>query len=431
MERDCDKEIMCVVSPSPRAERRFTDEDMIDVFTAMGTIMKKLTRFEAHFYSSNHLWLHAKALTGFVRNAVKVERFLLNGVRIKGTDLDLVELGEAIQRHPSFREVTFFNIGPHRQDDGHEACLKPMLEGVSRNRNAVDLTLRFVSWSNPFLQVLTDEKSNIPSLRLSGKETVYGPEGDGINMGAPNLLEALYSNTALREIRINQCATPVGLGEKFGAMLRANKHLRKLFLHVISYEECIPIGEALATANHTLTHLELFVEDPRKRGVVDIETMRPDINRAVEVFEESMATNPSLKHVKLFCRGEIHNTPKMDFYTRMNLAGRFKVITNDSLTPEQALAFVSNHNSDHSMMFYILGMKPSVMQLCMQAARDSRKVAKKPVFDEYFSDDDDLPISVLARRKRQAADRKSSSKKAMEKAIEEGLLAQIKRRRLS
>lgn len=415
MERDCEKEVLCVVSPSPRAERRFSDDDMILVFTSMGEIMKRLTRFEAHFYSSNLLWLPAQALTGFLRTARKLERFLLNGVRVKGTDEEIAELGLAFQEHPTLRESTFFNIAPHREADKVDPCLRPMLEGVARNPNHCDLTLRFVTWSNPFLRVLTDSRSKIPSLRLSGKETLYGPEGDGINMGAPDLLDALKNNTALREIRINQCAAPIGMGARFGAMLRANKHLKKLFLHITNYDESIHIARALAHENKTLTHLELFVEDPRKRGIIDVEAMRPEINRAVEVFEESLATNGRLVHVKLFCRNEVHNSDKMNFFTRMNLAGRFSVICNDELTPEGALTYVMNHNEDHSLIYYILGMKPSLMPLLMQAAKapPSKRQAIKKYYDSS-DDEDELPIARLkanaqAKKAKAAAKNKRSS----------------------
>lgn len=400
---------LCVVSPSPRAERRMSDEDLITTFTYMGANLKRMVRMEAHFYASNFLWLPAKALTAFIEKADLLEDMLLNGVRLKGSPQDIADLGRAFFRHPRLTKITFFNIAAHRDPSKAvpEVDLLPVLEGASRNANVNQFELRYAPWANRHLGVLASPRfSQITTLVISGVDTLFGsnfsgPRGRG--SGFPDLMEALKTNECLEELKICQAPGPRGTGDRVAEMLKVNKHLERLCVHIFHVMDTLPIAEAIAHDNNTIKVLEVRWPDvPQNDPDWDYDGRRRETLTAQDAYETAMLTNGSILELKLTSRTVDCTTENMKFYTRLNRAGRREILMDDDLTAEEVIDFFENNSEETDIIFHMISAKVSMLPLVVNhcSVPGKRKSAPPKLLDcdSGFSDDDDLPIKFLVSK---------------------------------
>lgn len=344
MKQNTDADSVCVVSPSPRAQRRMSGPELIESFDSMGKILTEVQRLEIHFYSSNRVQLPTKALAAFLRGAKRLTYLLMNGMRFSGTVEDMADLGKAFQEHPALHRLCFFNC---ESLDPECVPMDPLLAAIRLSPVIKDVALRYTSWTNPHLGLICDTHSNLRTLRLTGKDSL------GKN-GLTLMMDALKTNVSVREFAINQCSPEFGTGEKVGEMLLANPRLEAVVMEISSFLETIPVAKALKV-NNTLKKLDLFV-------VRKSPNMLKESEEAKKEYGVSMEVNTTLIHMVLNTHNSIETTPKIELYLRLNRAGRAKLLSNDDLTHREWLCFVLSFKDDLSMMYYMLSTKPMFLR---------------------------------------------------------------------
>ena len=426
---------VCIISPSPRADRRMSDDAFLEIFQTMGRIMGNLSRLEIHFYASDQVWMPAVAMAAFLRNSPRLTYLLMNGMRVKGGIQEMIDLGHAFRLHPTLARMCCFNIQSLAPD---HTPLNPMLELIVKNPGIEDLALRYTNWSSESLGVICDSESQIKTIRLTGKDTL-GKDTDKL----PLLLESLKTNTMLTELRINQCPAPPGTGRLLGDMLRVNVSLRSVLVEFQSYLDAVPVAQAIESDNQTLTTLDMYTaseavrrvqEERRQRAMQEMRTngnnwrelresggLRGIVMTAAEKEKEAQ----DIRHMRIACiKALMKNTtlttlvlntssislvtPQMELFLRMNREGlRRDLLQNDDLTREEVLDFMARHNDDTTLVWFLLRMKPDLISLAISRVPVLAKKARK-------SGDSEPPLipSGSSSRAARAANRKRRATKA-------------------
>ena len=382
---------LCIISPSPRADRRMSDEDYLELFRSMGQIMINLDRLEIHYYASDQVWMPARAMAAFLRNSPSMTYLLMNGMRVKGGAADMLELGDAFRLHPTLSRMCFFNIQSLEPDI---TPLNPMLELITRSPIMTDLALRYTNWTCDSLGDIFNRESTLKTIRLTGKDTL-GKDFQKL----PILLDSLKTNTVLTELRINQCPAPPGTGELLALMLRKNKTLRNVLVEFQSYLDAVPVANCMASFNNTVTTLDMYtaskavrrvqeerrqramqemrtngnnIEDLQENGVLESidltraekEKEKKDIHAMQCACTEALEQNTTLTTLTLNTSSISLLTPYMELFLTMNRLGcRQALLQNEDVTREEILEFLYRHSGDHSLIHFMLRKKPSLVSL--------------------------------------------------------------------
>jgi len=379
---------VCVISPSPRAERRMTDDDFVHVFQCLGQILRGMTRLEIHFYASDLVWLPARAMAACLRASPKLIYLLMNGMRIKGGPEDVLDLGHAFRLHPSLNRMCVFNIQPWRPDN---VPLNPMLHLIVKNPVIKDLALRYTEWSQHSLDVVCNPESQLKTIRLTGKDTL-----GRLMQKLPLVLNSLKTNTMLTEFRINQCPAPPGMGLLIAGMLKVNKTLKSCLVEFQSYRDAVPICKVMETENKTLTLLDMYtasqavrrVQEERRqramqemrtnrnwrdnagaiRGIVMTEQEKEEENTDQAIMRDScvkmLEKNTTLTTLVLGISGENLVTSTMELYLRLNRDGlRKNLLQNDALSRKEVIQFFRRFRNDTNILWFILRLKPELISI--------------------------------------------------------------------
>jgi len=404
MERGKDASIVCLVSPSPRAERRMGDREMIEVFDCMGKIVTKVQRLEIHYYACNRIWLPAKAMTAFLRASAglgkercELSYMLLNGMRFSGPTEDLVELGLAFKDHPTLARICMFNVASLTP---LVTPLNPVMEAMRLNPVLKDVAFRYNNWTSSNLVKFCDEQGKNTTLRLTGKEA-FGKEG--IDM--PPMMHSLKFNTCLKELRVNQCPAIQGCGHIISDMLESNKTLDTLMMELSSFQDMLPIAKVLERQNKTIKSVDLFVTCPRYRSRnnrfrvnhpgrgADTGNMSdsdeedqmdinedPDIKAALAAFEKTLETNFKLEALVLNTPGSNHTSALIDLMLKFNRNGRQEILQNERVTPLEVVGFLERNSADVALVYNLLRTKPPLIHILTQDQDvQDTKVASKAV----------------------------------------------------
>lgn len=400
--------IVCIISPSPRADRRLSDDQLTDIMRTMGEMMVNLTRLEIHYYASDAVHLPARAMAAFLRHSKKLDYLLLNGMRLKGSPEEILDLGHAFREHPSLNRMCCFNI--QKLGDAGPP-LNPMLEQIVKSPKIQDLALRYTNWSSESLGVICDAESQLKTIRLTGKDTL-GTDTEKL----PMLLQSLKLNTMLTEFRINQCPAPPGTGRLIADMLLVNTSLRSVLVEFQSYLDAVPVAQAMAHGNKTLTTLDMYTaseavrrvqEERRQRAMQEMRTAganwrelrrngairnitmtdeektkeRQEIVEMKEACVKFLETNTTLKTLVLNTSQQSHVTPQMELYLRMNRDGlRQDLVKNDDLTRDEVLDFMKRYGDDTTLVWCMLRMKPDLISIAIDDGKSVAAAAKgKPV----------------------------------------------------
>ena len=382
---------LCIISPSPRADRRMSDEDYLAFFRSMGEIMINLDRLEIHYYASDQVWMPARAMAAFLRNSPKMTYLLMNGMRVKGGAADMLELGDAFRLHPTLARMCFFNI---QSLEPEVTPLNPMLELIVKSPIMMDLALRYTNWTCDSLGVIFNPESTLKTIRLTGKDTL-GKEYQKL----PVLLDSLKTNNVLTELRINQCPAPPGTGNLLALMLKKNKTLRNVLVEFQSYLDAVPVAKCMAFFNNTVSTLDMYTaskavrrvqEERRQRAMQEMRTNgnnieelqqngvlgsidmtqaekekeKKDIRVMRYACTKALERNTTLTTLTLNTSSISLLTPTMELFLKMNRLGcRQELLQNEDVTREEIFDFLSRHSDDHSLVWFLLRKKPALISL--------------------------------------------------------------------
>jgi len=346
-----------------------TEEDLVQIFHAVSE-MPDLRKFRVDFVG-RPLRLPITSLAKVVRESKQLIRLVLEDVRLAAASADELEAAaQAIRQHPALEIVDLHCCVPA---DGADASLDPLVTALAHVPTLTEVLLRGSrvaprniepqsnqnnnnngdhddddsdsdvemtdenTWSAASLKALCES----PSLQRLTLRDMTEVQDQHIE----RMAEALRSNESLREFTI--CTPNLGerSGRAMGRVLQANRRLHKLEIQLNSGEAAIPITEILQ-ANCSLKRLDLFFNgfiSPRIR----------------EAFTEMLRRNYRLLDLNgSVWRGQ--SNLEIDFYLRLNRAGRGDLLTEHSSRSQWVDTLISQRD-DLSIVFSLLSMNPSLL----------------------------------------------------------------------
>lgn len=382
-----DAQKVLIVSPSPRAERRMPAEDLAMVFAQAGLLLKKMEHLEVHFYAANRVWLPVNGLRRLLASAVKLKSIRLFGPRMEGSIEEIKALGNIFQKHPTLSNVHMCNVEPLPNNPP----LYHMLEGIRANPNALSLSIVYIAWVSEYLTMLCDESSRLRSLKLNGKSTIFGVDDEGPNLMM--MMEALKTNTRMKELSLCNFFGLPGTGAVVGDMLRENRTLEKFHVELHDFSETRPLSSALQHGRPPLDDLEICIEHEDKTGAQPVITNNVGeihgglrgAQESMDGFKNALEADANLKRLAVFKRPTLRQrgpqhitTKKVEFLLTLNKSmGRQVLLKDYAITPEYLYQWMELNSDNPSVIYWILRTRPDLIGLATTSG------------DVLLSDDDD------------------------------------------
>lgn len=180
------------------------------------------------------------------------------------------------------------------------------------------------------------------------------------------MFQALKSNTTLQQFSVVSFARHTRL-EKSGVqaaseMLRVNTALRGLQISV-GHTPLQPLVDALQL-NRTLKSLKIYVG-----------TREPVAKEVSQSFLDMLETNYSLEELELYTI-PCHDA-RIKFLLKLNVAGRGRLIENNTATAKDWVDSIVKHSQDESVVFYLMSKNPSLCQLARTTNNERKSRPRK------------------------------------------------------
>jgi hypothetical protein len=317
---------------------RVTDEDLVDIFQAIGVLSNLRALAISDF---DEIALPAVCLVELLRNSSGLQALKLDSIRISGDRDAFDDLAAALICHPSLQEIYFSGCVPSEES---MATLEPIASAIAKIQTleVVEIVETTFPPSGAWTGVSLGELCQSESLKVLRVRGVRFLGDQDIQLMA----QALQNNKAMKELWILSCELGfAGVGSAaLARMLRVNTSLEILGLNRLCFnDQAIALADALKE-NSTLRGLHLCLRDglSSKRKIA-------------ESFAELMEDNYVLQTMSGFYGGD-----QVEFYLRLNQNGRRNLLQNSNSSKKQWLDALCSQSDDVSALFYLLSRNPSL-----------------------------------------------------------------------
>lgn len=340
-----------------------------NLFKALGDLpYLKTLRF--HYGAATLQRLPVQLLTIALSQALgTLEALELNNVNLTGSEEEFEDFEHLLQNHSSLQAFSFCSSGC-----SSASSISKILSALSETPRLEKLVI-YSEGRSPWGKLTGDavgmicRSSTLRDLQhlvlyestsalgmgnfFTDEHTVAVAQQLSDSSDGKNILKHRPSSQ-LEELMLSCWPLGKAGGSALSDMLRVNKTLRKLSIVVYELEEGddASIIDGIAKAlqfNDTLEVLELHGRSEKW----------PEEAFA---FLETMQTNYSLKRLKLFSDNSFVK-PGIDFYLKLNYAGRGKLLRNANSTKEQWVQALVDVRHDLSCVFYFLSTNPLLVEI--------------------------------------------------------------------
>lgn len=258
---------------------------------------------------------------------------------------DMQALAQSLRKLPCLTTIDLVRCRSETLAEGQAVTLQPIVQAISSMPKLQQAMFCETSISPAGTGLYLGELCKSRSIQKLWWKGMPGMNDTHIELMAKLLL----TNTTLRELTIRSHGLGQTAGEAIANLLRQNTTLQVINLDLDQGEYGLVLAEALKT-NTSLQCLDVWAWNGEENS-----------STITQAFTEMLRCNTLLKFLTF--QGLDWNNPQVDFYLRLNRAGRQHLLRWTENRRLWAEALIK-HKEDFGLIYHLLSLNPSILSNC-------------------------------------------------------------------